>query len=111
MPQTSQFRHPLRAIQRAAVGVIPDLSLLGYETSLGFSSAETSRAGDREDTAVLLSPGGSVSDGIYSFPGEYLGVTWHDADYYRFQVPTSPPGGPGMYAAQLGIRVPRGFGG
>lgn len=105
-PQRRHLINPLRAVQRAAVGVIPDFAPLGYDTRMNFNEVTPDEAADDRDHARALVVGAGQTATIINIRGEDGAPDRSDVDWWRFTVPSSP----GLYVGRVQLMYPTGFG-
>lgn len=92
-PERRQVVDPLSAVQAAAalrsVDPIPDLQVLGFDATVGFSE-QLRGSDDVPAAAQMLSPGVEVSGTIVAIPDPAGLVSMPDEDWYRFTMPSGP---------------------
>jgi subtilisin family serine protease len=98
--------NPFRAVQTAALGIVPDVVAMGYDTRLNFNEIHPAEAADTPEHARPLVPGSTQTATIINILGEEGAPDRPDLDWWQFTV---PPG------AELGIgrivlTFPRGHG-
>jgi hypothetical protein len=99
--------NPLRTIQAAGDGSVPDLAALGYADALDFDETTAAASADTEANSLSLQEGNTYAGAIVTILGESGAPDLSDVDWYDYSVPDAPAG---EYRARFELKVPRGFG-
>ena len=87
--------NPLQLIKRAAVGVIPDIEALGYDTNLNFDDAERNGNDIKAMATKIMTILGAAKGTIVTFPGTGAkNTSIDDEDWFYWEAPRAP----GLYA-------------
>ncbi len=102
-PDRREIVNPLKVVEEASIGRIPNLTGLGYDDTLGFS--ELLSPNDTSDEAATLSFGTTATGTIVDLRPEGSVTPTKDIDWFEFTMPTEDPG-TGLYHATLSIEHP-----
>lgn len=98
--------NPFRAVQTAALGILPDFAALGYDTRLNFNEVNPAEAADDIANARPLTLGGVQTETIINILGEDGAPDRADVDWWRFTIPPTHP----LAIATVELVYPRGYG-
>lgn len=104
--QRRNLINPFRAVQTAALGVIPDFGALGYDTRLNFNEVNPAEAADDPANARPLPLAVQQTGTLINLLGEEGAPDRQDVDWWYFTIPV----GSDLRIGRVLLTYPRGFG-
>lgn len=117
MAARERFVAPIRTLQSASSGVLPDFAARGFDTALNFDENPDATAGDDVPTgapSVLVDPGDTIAGTVVALRGGRRGTvdrpTVSDTDTIFMSLTDPAPGYPagGLFRGRAVLRMPTG---